>query len=417
VEGHKEMKIIFYILSILLTNLVSFGKTIKVGKQYSFKTIRSAVEIAVNGDTIIVDAGYYAEKKLVINKEIYLKGINYPVLDGERVYEVVAVASNNVVIEGFKITDPGQSSTQDIAGIKLYNCKNVVIRNNILGNTVFGIYALNSSRCSIVNNLISAYGKAEQMSGNGIHCWKSDSMRIIGNNITGHRDGIYFEFVTNSVIWRNVSHNNIRYGLHFMFSHNDSYISNVFKQNGSGVAVMYSHGVKMFHNHFQENWGDAAYGLLLKEISDSYIDGNYFKKNTSGVYMEGASRISMQKNSFSDNGWAIKMQANCMDINIEQNNFISNTFDVGTNGSLVLNTFKNNYWDKYEGYDLNKDRVGDIPYRPVSMYSMIIEKNPPAMILFRSFITTLLDKSEKLIPSLTPENLKDDHPLMRPLIL
>jgi nitrous oxidase accessory protein len=371
----------------------------------------------VNGDTIIVDAGYYAEKKLVINKEIYLKGINYPVLDGERVYEVVAVASNNVVIEGFKITDPGQSSTQDIAGIKLYNCKNVVIRNNILGNTVFGIYALNSSRCSIVNNLISAYGKAEQMSGNGIHCWKSDSMRIIGNNITGHRDGIYFEFVTNSVIWRNVSHNNIRYGLHFMFSHNDSYISNVFKQNGSGVAVMYSHGVKMFHNHFQENWGDAAYGLLLKEISDSYIDGNYFKKNTSGVYMEGASRISMQKNSFSDNGWAIKMQANCMDINIEQNNFISNTFDVGTNGSLVLNTFKNNYWDKYEGYDLNKDRVGDIPYRPVSMYSMIIEKNPPAMILFRSFITTLLDKSEKLIPSLTPENLKDDHPLMRPLIL
>jgi nitrous oxidase accessory protein len=150
--------------------------------------------------------------------------------------------------------------------------------------------------------------------------------------------------------------------------------------------------------------------LLLKEISDSYIDGNYFKKNTSGVYMEGASRISMQKNSFSDNGWAIKMQANCMDINIEQNNFISNTFDVGTNGSLVLNTFKNNYWDKYEGYDLNKDRVGDIPYRPVSMYSMIIEKNPPAMILFRSFITTLLDKSEKLIPSLTPENLKDDHP-------
>jgi nitrous oxidase accessory protein len=218
----------------------------------------------VNGDTIIVDAGYYAEKKLVINKEIYLKGINYPVLDGERVYEVVAVASNNVVIEGFKITDPGQSSTQDIAGIKLYNCKNVVIRNNILGNTVFGIYALNSSRCSIVNNLISAYGKAEQMSGNGIHCWKSDSMRIIGNNITGHRDGIYFEFVTNSVIWRNVSHNNIRYGLHFMFSHNDSYISNVFKQNGSGVAVMYSHGVKMFHNHFQEKLGRCSLWIVIK---------------------------------------------------------------------------------------------------------------------------------------------------------
>jgi nitrous oxidase accessory protein len=84
---------------------------------------------------------------------------------------------------------------------------------------------------------------------------------------------------------------------------------------------------------------------------------------------------------------------------------------------LVLNKFYNNYWDKYEGYDLNKDKIGDIPYRPVSMYAMIIEINPPAMILFRSFITTLLDKTEKVLPSLTPENLKDDSPLMKPLPL
>jgi nitrous oxidase accessory protein len=35
------------------------------------------------------------------------------------------------------------------------------------------------------------------------------------------------------------------------------------------------------------------------------------------------------------------------------------------------------------------------------------------MMLFRSFITSLLDKTEKLIPSLTPENLKDNTPLMR----
>jgi len=102
---------------------------------------------------------------------------------------------------------------------------------------------------------------------------------------------------------------------------------------------------------------------------------------------------------------------------VEQINFIANTFDVGTNGSLVLNFFNNNYWDKYEGYDLNKDTVGDIPYRPVSMFSMLVEKHPPAMMLFRSFITTLLDKTEKVLPSLTPENLKDDHPLMKPLSL
>jgi nitrous oxidase accessory protein len=51
------------------------------------------------------------------------------------------------------------------------------------------------------------------------------------------------------------------------------------------------------------------------------------------------------------------------------------------------------------------------------MYAVIVERNPTAMILFRSFMTTLFDKTEKLIPSLTPENLKDNAPLMKPLKL
>jgi len=198
-----------------------------------------------------------------------------------------------------------------------------------------------------------------------------------------------------------------------MFSQNNTYVSNIFNNNGAGVAVMYSHGVKMFNNYFIENWGDAAYGLLLKEISDSYIGGNHFEKNTTGIYMEGASRINMERNLFKDNGWGLKIQASCMDITLTKSDFIGNTFDVGTNGSLVLNNFNGNYWDKYEGYDLNRDAIGDIPYRPVSLYSMIVEKNPPAMMLFRSFITSLMDKTEKIIPSITPENLKDEHPMMK----
>lgn len=92
---------------------------------------------------------------------------------------------------------------------------------------------------------------------------------------------------------------------------------------------------------------------------------------------------------------------------------MSNTFDIATNGSLVLNTFSNNYWDKYEGYDLNKDGIGDIPYHPVSMYSMLVEQNPNNLFLLRSFIVSLLDKIEKAIPTLTPEELKDNKPLMR----
>ena len=408
------MKPFIFIISVFFYCQAK-ARILYVGSDRLYKNISAALAVAVTGDTVLVGAGHYKEKTIIITKSIVLKGINYPVLDGEKKYEIISIKADGVVIDGFKIIHSGVSSLEDLSGIKIYDRKNILIKNNILEDTFFGIYAQNGTNCLIQNNRLTGSSREEQQSGNGIHCWKSDSMQIIGNVITGHRDGIYFEFVTHSVIWRNTSVKNIRYGLHFMFSHNDAYIANHFKNNGAGVSVMYSHGVKMYSNIFEENWGDGAYGLLLKEITDSYIDGNTFIKNTSGIYMEGASRIHMQKNLFKNNGWGMKIQASCMDIEVSKNNFIGNTFDVSTNGSLVLNTFDNNYWDKYDGYDLNKDQVGDVPYRPVSMYSMIVEKNPPAMLLFRSFITSLLDKTEKVLPSITPEGLKDNRPMMKRL--
>ena len=47
----------------------------------------------------------------------------------------------------------------------------------------------------------------------------------------------------------------------------------------------------------------------------------------------------------------------------------------------------------------------------------LVENNPPAMLLFRSFMVSLLDKSEKMIPSLTPDNFIDNAPLMHSLSL
>lgn len=406
------MRYYFFIICFFICYAAP-AKTIHVGARHMHKTITEGLKAAETGDTVLVEAGHYKEKNLIIRKRIVLKGMDYPVLDGERKYEIISVKVNGLVVDGFKLIHSGISSLEDLSGIKVYDSRDVIIKNNILEDTFFGIYMQNVINCTIENNQLTGISKEEQQSGNGIHCWKSDSLRIIANKITGHRDGIYFEFVKNSVIWRNTSFDNIRYGLHFMFSNDDTYVNNIFRNNGSGVSVMYSNRIKMFSNYFEENWGDAAYGILLKEISDGSMEGNYFRKNTTGIYMEGANRILMKRNTFENNGWALKIQASCVDVVLELNNFMGNTFDVGTNGSLVLNRFKNNYWDKYEGYDLNKDKIGDIPYRPVSMYSMIVEKYPAAMILFRSFITALLDKTEKILPTLTPENLKDTAPMMK----
>lgn len=409
------MRLILQISIVIISLQSVYGKTIFAGKNQLFNKIKTAIQSAQSGDTIIVLNGLYKEGNIVIDKPLTLMGKGFPILDGQKKFEILSIKSNNVSIEGFVVQHSGIATLDDPGGIKVYNSNHVTIKNNILEDNFFGIYIQYGKYCTVKDNKIKAYGIEEQQIGNGIHCWKCDSLLIIGNTITGHRDGIYFEFVTGSTIWRNISNKNIRYGLHFMFSNDDAYICNVFKNNGAGVAVMFTKRVKMFNNYFYENWGDAAYGILLKEISDSYIYSNHFENNTSGIYMEGTNRIIVEKNILKKNGWGMKIQASCMDNEIKYNNFLGNTFDISTNGSLVLNTFNTNYWDKYEGYDLNKDNIGDLPYHPLSLFSVIVEKNPPAMLLFRSFMVTLLDKSEKIIPSLTPDNFIDNSPLMHPL--
>jgi len=142
---------------------------------------------------------------------------------------VLSVKADSVVVQGFKLINSGFAALDDPCGIKVYNRTFVKVLNNVLDNNFFGIYLQNCNNCLVKGNVIKAYGKEEQLIGNGIHCWKSQNLQIIANKISGHRDGIYFEFVTNSVIWRNISERNIRYGLHFMFSNDDSYITNLFK--------------------------------------------------------------------------------------------------------------------------------------------------------------------------------------------
>ena len=410
------MKTVVAILLLFGMNKVLANKIV-VGKDKAISTLRQGIREAMEGDTILLNQGIYKEGNIIIDKAIHLIGINSPVLDGENKNEILTLTGKNIVIKGIHFANAGYSSMNDYAALKIIDATNILIENNSIINASFGIHLANTINSVIRNNTIKGNDKSEHLSGNGIHLWKCADMEVENNSIQGHRDGIYFEFVTQSTIQNNLSEKNIRYGLHFMFSSNDNYFNNTFRNNGAGVAVMYSHKVKMEGNKFEMNWGPSSYGILLKDITDSYIQHNTFFKNSVGIHMEGSSRIDVSKNIFKENGWALKVQASCDDNNFFQNNFFGNSFDVGTNGSLALNKFYNNYWDKYEGYDLNKNGIGDVPYHPVSMYSMIVEQNPNSLILLRSFMVSLLDKAEKAIPSLASENLVDDKPMIKSIKL
>ena len=367
------------------------AQTIEVCSSCSAKTIKEGIALAQDGDTIVIKKGIYKEHKLIIHKSIHIIGKGNPIIDGENKESIFKINANNFSIENLTIINVGVSYTKDFAGISVLNSKHFTIKNNILKNVFFGILIEKARYGTIENNKISSHASNEFSSGNGIHLWHSEQMKIINNEVSGLRDGIYFEFVEHSIIYDNKSHNNIRYGMHFMFSHYDDYYRNEFRDNGAGVAVMFSNHVKMHDNIFHFNWGAASYGLLLKEIYDTEIENNVFDQNTVGINIENCSRIKYQHNEFLKNGWALKFSGGCYNNVFKANNFLENSFDLSYSSSLNNNKFEGNYWSEYTGYDLNKDGIGDVPFRPVKLFSYIVSNTPETVILLRSLFVDIIN--------------------------
>ena len=387
--------------------------TLKVGKGQAYATIASALSKARAGDVVLVTKGIYKER-FVIRKPIVLRGEGAPVVDGEQKGTVIDVRSDHVVVEGFQIINSARSSLRDYCGIHVEDVSHVVIRGNKMRSNQFSIMFQNCRDSKVVGNDVESDIYEMQVMGNAVHCWKCERMYIYDNRVGHNRDGIYLEFVYNSDIGHNFVAACERYGLHFMFSHYNKYHDNHFVGSKAGVAVMYTHDVEMYNNIFEQSRGGASYGLLLKEIQRGYIHNNQFRDNTVGILMDGGVELNLQHNLFHKNGWGMRVVASSTNDTITHNNFIGNTFDVSTNGSFNGNVFDNNYWDKNSGYDLDKDGIADAPYHMLSLFSMLAEKNQTLLLFFRSFLMTLMEQSEKLLPSITPDNYVDNEPSLKP---
>ena len=376
------------------------------------KSIKEAIASAQPGDTLLIKEGIYQEGEIVIDKPLVLLGINKPIIDGDSKAGILIISADSVVIKGLIIQNVGVSYTKDYAAIHISRSNYFTFENNELRNVFFGILVEKSHYGTIHNNVVSSNAKEEYSSGNGIHLWHCDNISITNNHLSHLRDGIYLEFVSESTIAFNISTNNLRYGLHFMFSNHDDYYDNEFINNGAGVAVMFSKFINMKRNRFYKNWGSASFGLLLKEINDAEIEDNVFEANTIAINAEGTNRINYKNNNLIKNGWGVKIAGGCYANIFTHNNFISNSFDVSYNSKMNDNKFENNYWSSYTGYDLNKDGIGDVPYRPVKLFSYIVNQTPETIILLRSLFIDILNFSEKVSPVFTPDHLVDSTPKM-----
>jgi nitrous oxidase accessory protein len=376
-------------------------------------SISATIARANAGDRIVVTRGVYTEPTIVVDRPLTISGEPGAVIDGSLATHTLRIEADDVTVRGLVFRNVSPSHVEDRAAIRVGEVHRCRIEDNRIENAFFGIYLAGTIGCRVARNQLLGGVRTEDRSGNGIHLWSARDIDVTDNRITGHRDGIYLEFTHETRVSGNTSERNLRYGMHFMYSDGCRYDRNVFRDNSSGVAVMYTRGVVMADNRFEGNWGSAAYGLLLKEIYDARLSRNRFVRNTTALVADGATRLVADSNVFEENGWAVRLLASTQDASFTGNSFVANTFDVSTNSRQSTTRFRENYWDAYRGYDLNRDGLGDVPFRPVRLFSLLVERNEPTLILLRSAIVSVLDVAERVLPSLTPEMLTDPAPRMR----
>jgi nitrous oxidase accessory protein len=421
----KTKEIILITVLILLTNsqLESFSKEIIVGEEAPYSSITGAIHNSNEGDTIVVKGGIYKENVL-INKSLHLIGENQPVIDASYRGDVVRIEADKVMIKGFNIRKSGSDLLKEDSGIKLVNSSGVIIEGNKLEDVIIGIYLYSSPGNTIRNN--TSNGRAdfstEEANGNGIHLWKSPNNTIEGNHVVKHRDGIYVEFAPGNLIKKNHCERNVRYGLHYMYSDDNTFEGNIFEKNGTGSALMYSKNIVLRNNTFKNNVGPNGFGMLFKSLNDSIVEENLIVNNTVGVFMDDANRNVFTRNIFSQNGWAIDLFSSSNNNTIYANDFLNNTFQVMTDTDRTTNKFykdlTGNFWSDYRGYngyDLNGDGVGDIPYKPVKLLSYLMKRYSDLTVFLESPGLKALEFAERVLPVLNPVELEDPYPLMNPV--
>ena len=391
------------------------AQSIEVCPKCPINTIAQAIAKAKKGDTIIVQKGTYPENNILLDKPLTLIGKDRPIINGQFKGSILKIQADSITIKGFRLANVPFKATEEQAAILLDKSKKFLIEDNIMDQVCFGVLLRKGRDGIIKNNKISSNATQQYNSGNAIHLWSCKNIKIIGNEAANCRDGIYIQFSSKSYIEGNYCYKNLRYGLHFMFSDDNEYYRNKFSENGAGAAVMFSKRVKMVGNTFQDNWGPSSYGLLLKELYDSELVDNTFYRNTIGINGENCTRMKYNENTFTENGWGIRIRGGCYQNDFWDNNFFNNTFDVAYDNNVNDNKFRSNYWSDYTGYDLNKDGVGDVPYRPVKLFSYISNRTPESIVLLRSLFIDIMNFSEKVAPVFTPENLIDETPRMEPV--
>jgi nitrous oxidase accessory protein len=415
--------ILTFIFGASAAYAVPSGKIITVSPEGPLKSVSDAIAGAESGDTIRILSGDYKEH-IVIDKTLSVIGEGYPSIDGGGKGVVVLIKAPGTVFRGIHVTGSGDSLNLEDGGIILNTAGGSVIADNRLDDVLFGIYLKDSPDCVIEKNVVRGKSLALPERGDGIRLWYSSGTKILYNRVIRTRDLVMW-WSSNTFIEGNRVEQG-RYGLHYMYSNNNLFKNNMFIDNYVGGFLMYSGNITFVNNIFARNQGHATgYGVGFKDLDNVTAEGNLFIDNRIGMYLDNSPHLIDSWNKIEGNVIAFNDIGLSMMPSIERNTYVRNTFldnneqvEVRGGGRLQGNRWseggKGNYWSDYVGYDQDGDGVGEIPYKPESLFESIIDSKPELRIFIYSPVSKAIELAAEAFPVMKPvPKLTDDYPLVR----
>lgn len=377
--------------------------------------LQSAISKAAAGDVLVLAAGRH-RGPIVIDRSLTLRGETGAILDGSGEGSVVTVEAPDVRIEGVAITGSGIRLDEMDSGVFVAETapRTAVVGNRFEKN-LFGVYLHGAADSVVKDNVIVGRDDLRlSEAGNGVSIWNAPGAQVIGNVISGGRDGIFVKTSRDNLFQGNQM-TKLRFAIHYMYTQDSRVIGNRSTGNHAGWVVMYSDRIEVRDNI---SVGDRDHGLALNTANSSEITGNVVRRGGEKcLFIYNANKNLIADNWFEACPIGIHFTAGSERNKVTGNAFIGNRTQVKYVGTRFVewsHEGRGNYWSDNPAFDLDGDGVADTAYRPNDVMDEILWTLPQAKLLLNSPAVETIRWAQSRFPALYPGGVVDSAPLMRP---
>ncbi|MES9868494.1 MAG: nitrous oxide reductase family maturation protein NosD [Sedimenticola sp.] len=376
-----------------------------------YPSLQQLIDDAEPNEVLTPEPGTYSGP-LTIDKPVTLDGQGQVTIDAGGKGSVIYLETDGATVKNLHLVNSGSSHNDIDSGVQVRGNFNVV-KDNVIEDSLFGVDLQQSEHNVVRRNRISSKDEELGMRGDAIRLWYSFNNKITENVVRDSRDIVVWYSADNEITRNDAKRG--RYSLHFMYSQYNKVEENHFEDNAVGIFLMYSDGIEVRNNHIAKASGPTGVGIGFKETSDLIVENNEVLNCATGLYIDVSPFQPDTFNYFHNNliaynGVGVRWLNDWHGNIFQENKFKGNVTQVMVTGGKTANRNEwiGNHWDDYEGFDLDKDGVGDKPYQLYSYADRIWMDVPSAQFFKGSPMLEVLDFLERLAPFSDPDLVVSD---------